>query len=470
MESFLNENNVLNISVRYSPTASPQRGGKKAREKRRERREQERTSLENGEIKEERNEYGIQDNQSDDSDIRRIQDYCEQACLKLFPEKHHLDDGQSVSQDNQYDPLYKDQCDYIDIHRQMNKAGLKLFPEKHQSDAGPVTSFYKPVTSSHRDQDRRVKVKLDRDNYGHLFNLLKLDQEQMKKDQEQMKKDQEQMKKDQEQMKKNQEHLSRSNQNERMKSKQNRQTNKVFCNYCQRYCPALHYCETKKMYIHQDYFLLIIFEGANEEELSWTKKYRNKVAMRDDQISDAKKWFKERHDEEQVLSEERQHMLLKTKPKPLDEQPIITEDPKGELVLKWKLSPELGPHLQNNYLVEYAKHSRETDDNRGHIIQKIILERETCWKDLAVIEKGPLDKIKLTTFPWDPKVEYKFRVSVINHHGMSPASICAMTTDMSEENRAIWKKIRQSPENMERRIQQREHEQRIQSNILRHKL
>ena len=327
-----------------------------------------------------------------------------------------------------------------------------------------MTSLQTPVTSRHRDQDRLAKVKPDRENHGHLIGLLehklehkfKLLEHKIQLLESERQKDQEQM--------------SRTRQTERIKSKQTGKQNTVFCNYCQRYCTALHYCETKKMYIHQDYFLLMILEGANEEKLSWTKTYRDKFGMRDDQISEAEKWFKKKHDEELFLAEERQHMLLKTKPKPLDEQPIITEEPKGELVLKWKLSPELGPHLQNNYLVEYAKHSRATDNDHGQIIQKIILGRETCWKDLAVIEKGPLDKIKLTTFPWDPKVEYKFRVSVINRHGMSPASECTMTTDMSEENRAIWKKIRQSPENMERRIQQREHEQRIQSNILRHKL
>ena len=164
-------------------------------------------------------------------------------------------------------------------------------------------------------------------------------------------------------------------------------------------------------------------------------------------------------------------MLMKTKPKPLDEPPIITEEPKGELVLKWELVPVLGPNLPNKYLVEYAKHSRVTwDKHMGKTLGKYNEHNGGTWNNLAVTEKGPLDKIKLTTFPWDPDVEYKFQVSVINRNGMSPASECTMTTDMSKENRAIWEKIRQSPENMERRIQQREHEQRIQSNILRHKL
>ena len=146
-ESFITEEGgkILNISVRYSPESSQQRGGKKAREKRRERRELERTgqsvsqagsqrtSLENGEIKEERNEYGtdencfiIQDNQSDDSDIN----------------------SQSV------------------------KACLKLFAERHQLGAVPVTSLQKQVTSQKRDHDRLVKFKPDRENHGHLIGLL----------------------------------------------------------------------------------------------------------------------------------------------------------------------------------------------------------------------------------------------------------------------------------------------------------
>jgi len=428
MESFLNENNVLNISVRYSPESSQQRGGKKAREKRREKRElartggqsvsqvgSQRTSLENGEIQEEGNKSGRDEN-----------------CF--------------IIQDNQCDLLYKDQCDYIDIHRQINKACLKLIPERDQLDAGPVRSLQKPVTSRHRDQDRLVKVKLDRENYGHLFNLLKMDQEQMKKDQEQMKKDQEQMKKNQEQM-------SRSNQNERIKTdKQTKVFKRTWCFYCQKYCEQLHYCTRLQKFRQEDSFMCMLLEGDNEEDLEIVGRYSNKFNMREGNILVADKWFKKKHDEELFLAEEKQHMLLKTKPKPLDVVYFITEEPKGELVLKWKLSPELGPHLQNKYLVEYAKHNGET------------------WNNLAVTEKEPLDKIKLTTFPWDPDVEYKFRVSVINRHGMSPASKCTMTTDMSEENRARWKKIKQSPENMERRIQQREHEQRIQSNILRHKL
>jgi len=473
MESFLNENNVLNISVRYSPTASPQRGGKKAREKRRERREQERTSLENGEIKEERNEYGIQDNQSDDSDIRRIQDYCEQACLKLFPEKHHLDDGQSVSQDNQYDLLYKDQCDYIDIHRQINKASLKLLPEKDHSDAGPVTSFKKPVTSRHRDLNRLVKVKPDRENTGHLIGLLEHKMEhKFKLLEHKIQLLESERQKDQEQM-------SRTRQTERLKSKhtdkQNRQTNRTWCFYCQSYVTQSHYCKIKQIYIHEDSWNLMILEGNNEEELSIVKRYRNKFAMRDDQKSDADKWLKEKHDEEKVLAEERQHMLMKTKPRALDEQPILTEEPKGELVLKWKLVPVLGPNLQNKYLVEYASITDGGrvvwDEHRGKNVVKYNEHNDwDVWNNLAVTEKGPLDKIKLSTFPWDRNVGYKFQVSVINRHGMSPASKCTLTTDMNEENRAIWEKIRQSPENMERRKQQREHEQRIQSNILKHKL
>jgi len=461
MESFLNDNNVLNISVRYSPTHAQQRGGKKAREKRRERREQERTSLENGEIKEERNEYGIQDNQSDDSDIQRIQDYCEQACLKLFPEKHQLDDGQSVSQDNQYDLLYKDRCDYIDIHRQINKACLKLLPEKDQSDAGPVTSFKKPVTSRHRDLNRLVKVKPDRENTGHLIGLLEHKMEhKFKLLEHKIQLLESERQKDQEQM-------SRTRQTERLKSKhtdkQNRQTNRTWCFYCQSYVTQLHYCNIKNIYIHEDSWNLMNLEGNNETELSLVTRYRNKFDMRDDQKSKADKWLKKKHDEEKVLAEERQHMLMKTKPRTLDEQPILTEEPNGELVLKWKLVPVLGPNLQNKYLVEYAQHSRETWSNCPP-------EGWYSWNNLAVTEKGPLDKIKLTTFPWDPDVEYQFRVSVINRHGMSTASECTMTKNMSKENRAIWKKIKQSPENMERRKQQREHEQRIQSNILKHKL
>ena len=189
--------------------------------------------------------------------------------------------------------------------------------------------------------------------------------------------------------------------------------------------------------------------------------------MRNHQEESAKAWFKKRHDEELFLAEERQHMLMKTKPTQLDEPPIITEEPKGELVLKWKLSPELGPHLQNKYLVEYAKHSRETGNDHGKIhLVEYNEHNGGTWNNLAVTEKGPLDKIKLTTFPWDPDVEYKFRVSVINRHGMSPASKCTMTTDMSEEYRAIWQeKIRQRPENMERRIQRRKHERRIYSQL-----
>jgi len=430
MESFLNENNVLNISVRYSPESSQQRGGKKAREKRRERREQERTSLENGEIKEERNEYGIQDNQSDDSDIHRIQDYCEQACLKLFPEKHHL-------------------------------------------DAGPVTSFKKPVTSRHRDQIRLVKVKPDRENTGHLIGLLEHKMEHKFKLLEQK------IQLLESERQKDQEQMSSTRQTERLKSKhtdkQNRQTNRTWCFYCQSYVTQLHYCNIKNIYIHEDSWNLMNLEGNNETELSLVARYRNKFDMRDDQKSKADKWLKKKHDEEKVLAEERQHMLMKTKPRAIDEQPILTEEPNGELVLKWKLDPVLGPNLQNKYLVEYARITDGGrvvwDEHRGKNVVKYNEHNDwDVWNNLAVTEKGPLDKIKLSTFPWDQNVGYKFQVSVINRHGMSPASKCTLTTDMSEENRAIWEKIRQSPENMERRKQQREHEQRIQSNILKHKL
>jgi len=436
MESFLNDNNVLNISVRYSPTHAQQRGGKKAREKRRERREQERTSLENGEIKEERNEYGIQDNQSDDSDIQRIQDYCEQACLKLFPEKHQLDDGQSVSQDNQYDLLYKDRCDYIDIHRQINKACLKLLPEKDQSDAGPVTSFKKPVTSRHRDLNRLVKVKPDRENTGHLIGLLEHKMEhKFKLLEHKIQLLESERQKDQEQM-------SRTRQTERLKSKQtdkqNRHTNRTWCFYCKSYVTQLHYCNIKKLYIQEDSWNVMLLEGSKEEELSLVGIYINKFAMREAQQSEATTWLKKKHDEEMILAKEREHMLMKTKPRALDEKPILTEETKGELFLKWKLVPVLGPNLKNKYLVEYAKHPGGN------------------WNDLAVIEKEPLGKIKLSTFPWEPYVGYKFQVSVINHHGMSPASVCTMTTDMNEKYKAIWHEtIRNNfetgQENMERK-------------------
>jgi len=413
MESFLNDNNVLNISVRYSPTHAQQRGGKKAREKRRERREQERTSLENGEIKEERNEYGIQDNQSDDSDIHRIQDYCEQACLKLFPEKHHLDDGQSVSQDNQYDLLYKDQCDYIDIHRQINKASLKLLPEKDHSDAGPVTSFKKPVTSRHRDLNRLVKVKPDRENTGHLIGLLEHKMEhKFKLLEHKIQLLESERQKDQEQM-------SRTRQTERLKSKQtdkqNRQTNRTWCYYCRSYVTQFHYCNIKKIYIHEDSWNIMLLEGNNEEELSLVGIYKDKFAMRLAQQLDAEIWLKKKHDEEQVLAKEKEHMLMKTKPTQLIEPPIITEETKGELVLKWKLVPVLGPNLQNKYLVEYAKHPGED------------------WKELAIIEKKPFNQIELKKIPYTGP--YQFRVSVFNRYGRSPTSRCLITTEQHRQEK-----------------------------------
>ena len=125
MESFMKEQTdggqVLNISVRYSPESSQQRGGKKARERRSKRRELERTgqtgssqetSLENGGIQEVRNGSGtdencfIQDiNQSDDSDISR---QLNNTFLKLF--------------------------------RPAVNTGQHLLPERHQLDGRPVTS------------------------------------------------------------------------------------------------------------------------------------------------------------------------------------------------------------------------------------------------------------------------------------------------------------------------------------------
>ena len=386
---------VLKIQVRYSPESSQQRGGKKARERRSKRRELERTgqavsqagsqrtSLENGGIQEDRNESGTDENcfikninQSDDSDIRR----------------------------------------------QINNTFLRLFPERHQLDAGPVTSLQtqntrcvqfksKPVTSQNRDQDRLVKFKSDKENYGHLFGLLS---DRQKDQDKRIKALESYRQKDQEQM-------SRTQQKERIKSKQtdkqNRQTNRTFCHFCQSYVTQLHYCETKKKFRHEDSFMCMILEGEDEENLSIVVRYNNKITMRDHQKESAEDWIKKRHDEELVLAEERQHMLLKTKPRPLDEPPIITEETKGELVLKWKISKSLGPNLQNKYLVEYAKHPGEN------------------WNELAIIEKKPFNQIELKDFPINSGPN-QFRVSVFNRYGRSPASRCLITTEQHREEKA----------------------------------
>merc|ERR1712128_575 len=268
-------------------------------------------------------------------EIHRIQDYCEQACLKLFPEKHH-------------------------------------------SDAGPVTSFKKPVTSRHRDLNRLVKVKPDRENTGHLIGLLEHKIEHKFKLLEHM------IQLLESERQKDQEQMSRTRQTERLKSKQtdkqNRQTNRTWCFYCKSYVTQLHYCNIKKLYIHEDSWNVMLLEGNNEEELSLVGIYINKFAMRQAQQLEAEIWLKKRHDEEKVLAEEREHMLMKTKPTQLIEPPIITEETKDELVLKWKLVPVLGPNLQNKYLVEYAKHPGED------------------WKELAIIEKKPFNQIELKKF------------------------------------------------------------------------
>jgi len=390
MESFMKEQtdggHVLNMTVRYSPESSQQRGGKKARERRSKRRELERTgqtgssqetSLENGGIQEVRNGSGtdenwfIQDiNQSDDSDIRN-----RHAGQHLLPERHHLDG--------------------------------------------------RPVTSQNRDQNRLVKVKSDTENYGHLFGLLKTRIFNLEEKLTNLESDRQ---KDQEQM-------SRSQQKERIKSRQTDKQTKVFkrtfCHYCQKYCSSLHYCETKKKFRHEDSFMFMILEGEDEENLTVVGRWNNKLNMREAQILNAEKWFKAIHDEELDLAEERQHMLSKTIPRPLDESPIITEETKGELVLKWKNSKALGPNLPNHYLVEVAQHPGEN------------------WNDLDVIKKAhhspsgyPFHQIELKDFSWEPYVEYKFRVSVFNRFGKSPASECLITTGQHGKE-----KIRQKPEN-----------------------
>ena len=139
MDSFVKEQDeggqVINIQVRFSPESPQQRGGKKARERRSKRRELARTgqgassqetSIENDGIQEDMIESGTDDecfiqdiSQNDDSDIPR----------QIY--------RPGISQLAAFEAAY---------------TGQLLAPERHQ---------------------RSVKIRPNKENYGHLFSLLK---------------------------------------------------------------------------------------------------------------------------------------------------------------------------------------------------------------------------------------------------------------------------------------------------------
>ena len=119
-----------------------------------------------------------------------------------------------------------------------------------------------------------------------------------------------------------------------------------------------------------------------------------------------------------IRNDERDHLLSKTKPTPLDASPFFSEETEGEMILKWNKSKVLGPNTPNHYLVEVARYPGEN------------------WQSLAVIKKAPFNQIELKNFySSDPRLEHQFRVSVINPHGISAASISLKTKGLHKKTR-----------------------------------
>ena len=91
----------------------------------------------------------------------------------------------------------------------------------------------------------------------------------------------------------------------------------------------------------------MVLEGDKEEDLTVVARYNNKLDMRENEITLAEAWIKARNDE-------RDHLLSKTKPTPLNESPFFFEETEGKMILNWKKSEVLGPNTPNHYLVEVA--------------------------------------------------------------------------------------------------------------------
>ena len=155
----------------------------------------------------------------------------------------------------------------------------------------------------------------------------------------------------------------------------------------------------------------MVLEGDTEENLKVVAMYNNKLIMWDNEITLAEEWIKARNDE-------RYHLLSKTKPTPLDESPFFSEETEGKMILNWKKSKVLGPNTPNHYLVEVARYPGEN------------------WESLAVIKKAPFNQIELHNFySADPCHEHQFRVSVLNPHGISAASISLQTKGLHRVTR-----------------------------------
>ena len=388
---------IINIQVRFSPESPQQRGGRKARKRRSERRELARTGQGASSPEATIENEGIRENMIESS----------------------TDDGCFIIDISQNDDFISEV--EPDIPRQIYRPGIPqlaafeaaytgrpLAPEKYQrsvkirSNMAAFEAAYTGQPLAPERHQRSVKIRPNTENYGHLFSLLKTRLFNLEEKVSNMESDRHTAL----------EKISRLQQQERIKSSpKSLQFKRTFCRYCSRYCSQLHYCETKKIFRHEDSFLLMVLEGDTEEDLKVVAMYNNKLIMRDSEIEIAVQWIKARKDE-QV------HLLSKTKPTPLDASPFFFEETEGQMFLKWHESAVLGPNIPNHYLIEVAQYPGEN------------------WQSLGVIKKAPYNQIGLKNFySLDPYLEHQFRVKVVNPHGISAASKCLITKGLHKKTR-----------------------------------
>ena len=118
------------------------------------------------------------------------------------------------------------------------------------------------------------------------------------------------------------------------------------------------------------------------------------------------------------MDNERHHLLAKTQPTPLDAAPFISEATEGQMCLNWKESPVLGPITPNHYLIEVAQYPGNN------------------WQTLGERNKAPYNQVGLKDFySLDPYLEYQYRVTVGNTHGISAASKCLITKGIHKTTR-----------------------------------
>ena len=290
MESFAKEqdggDNSINIKVRFSSEQPQQRGGRQARKRRSKRRELERTEREAS---------------SPQTTVENVHSNAQNAGIRENVLGYGRDDG-FFSDISPNDGFITDIQQDIprQIHRpgipqlaayQAAYTGLQLAPGKHQ---------------------RSVTIRPDTtENYGHLYSLLKSRLFKLEEKVSRMETDKHTAL----------ETISKLQQLVKINSRPKTSPFKrSFCRYCSQFETATHYCKTKRMFRHEDYFLLWVLEGSTEENLQVIAIYPTKLQMRDAEGEIAAKWIRS-NDEKILLDNEKQHLLAKTQPSPLASPP-----------------------------------------------------------------------------------------------------------------------------------------------------